>query len=176
MRELMNNLPEAFKDVPNMPVRGQRDDTYVAERLVNSYNAVEFSDSGETSSNRESLVTVPYALVRAVKDFVTDYGTGTRRRKLRDSVSVLGRLDENDPTLALWTDARKFFMRLTHIGPRATASVEQLRPVPHDDQMLQHLECVEAALMTRLGDFFDNMHAIEDLVTEANKQASGVGE
>jgi hypothetical protein len=172
MREMMNNLPEALNDVAELPLRGQNSAS-ATNRLVKAYEAADIRVESETVTQRGALVTVPGDLVDAVRGFVADQGVGARRRRLRDAASVLGRLDENDPALQPWSAARDFFMSLTHLDSGPASSAKANEPKSTDTEICRHMEVVEASLAVRLGDFFDNLHSIEDLAEEANRRVGG---
>lgn len=173
-RELMNNLPEALRDVVGVPGRGGSSRTEV-NNLLSAFGTLRgestFPEENPYSSDDPTdPVSVPKGIMAAVVDLVRSENEGTIRGIQRDSMVVLGRLDVTDPALAPWRKARKFFMSFTHLNSGSVDSPNQVS----DHEILGHVEIIEGSLFSRLGPFFENYHAIEDILRVAN-QVEGEG-
>lgn len=162
LRELMNNFPEAIGDVEDFPERGGRGEDALRDAVIGRFRALPSPDIDDTDP--DGVITVTNGFVASVRDWVEDHEQGTVRVRLRDSVTVLGRLDETNPVLLPWRKARKFLMKLTHLNISKIPAKSGSR----DEEIKIHLENVEAALRARLGGFFDVMDEFDDILAEAN--------
>lgn len=169
MRELFNNLPEAFGDVDGLPARGRNSDRLTGQ-MAKAAKRITFGDLPRTETEVGPVVSISADFVDAARDYVEDAEAVKGRNKQRDSAVVLGRMDPTNPALVPWTDARTFFMTHTHVNkaPNHDPSSASI-----DDELCAHLERVEAALMARLGNFFESFHAFDDLLAEANAVVGG---
>jgi hypothetical protein len=164
LRELMNNFPEAIGDVEDFPERGGRSEDALREAVIGSFRSLPSPDIDD--SNPHGVMTVTNGFVASVRDWVEDQEQGTVRVQLRDSVTVLGQLDETNPALLPWRKARKFVMKLTHLN----LSKKPVESANRDEGIKTNLENIEAALRARLGGFFEVMDEFDDILAEANAQ------
>jgi hypothetical protein len=162
LRELMNNFPEAIGDVEDFPERGGRSESALREAVIGRFRSLPSADVDDR--NPGGVMTVTNGFVASVRDWVEDQEQGSVRVQLRDSVAVLGRLDENNPALLPWRRARKFVMKLIHLN----LSQNPAESANRDEGIRAHLENLEAALRARLGGFFEVMDEFEDILAEAN--------
>lgn len=169
VRELLNNLPESLGDVENLPPRGQSSGPQLRTLATIVADLDEFPGMDELDSDPKSLITVRAAFVRAARAAAESYEAGENRSRMRDAAVVLGRLDTSDPALRPWTAARRFFMSFTHLDGRPYVPTDP--DLPTDEAVLRHLSVIEAALDARLGSFFGNLAAIEDILGQANRIA-----
>jgi cytochrome c5 len=165
LRELMNNFPEAIGDVEDFPERGRRGDDDLRDAVIDGFRGLPPQDFDDT--NLDGLVTVTKGFVTSVGAWVEGQDQATTRAALRDSVTVLGRLDEHNPALRPWKAARKYVMKLTHLNLSARPS----EPDRDADTEL-HLANIEAALRARLGGFFDVLAEFDDILAEANARVA----
>ena len=119
-------------------------------------------------------MTVQRQLLRAVETLAVFFKMGERHLLERDSAVVAGRVDVNAPGTKPWREARKFFMRYTHFD-RQNGPKPKKADLPGDNQVLEHLENVEAILRTRLQPFFDSLEEINDLLAVANAAEKEAG-
>jgi hypothetical protein len=169
MRELFNNLPYALDDVEGLPERTRNSDA-LTEQLVQATQRITFDSLTTTDTEVGALVTIDAEFVYAARAYADDAEAVKGRNKQRDSAVVLGRVEPANPAVRPWTAARTFFMRVTHVNK--APKHDPTSPV-FDDELCAHFERVEAALMARLGNFFESFHALDDVLAEANAVSEG---
>jgi hypothetical protein len=177
-RELMNNLPNVLGDVPEFTTSSREDEDNAKKSVVGLYDQIygipeePSPDVAETEPEQLELVTVQRRLLRAVEALAVFFRMGERHLKERDSALVAGLVDVNVPGLKPLRDARRFFTRYSHFD-RQNGSKAKKTDLPNDDQVVAHLEHVEAILRTRLQPFFDTKGEIDDLLAVANSTEEG---
>lgn len=179
-RELMNNLPNALGDVPAFTTSSREDEDNAKKSVIGLYGEAYGipeeppADAVEGDPAQLELVTVQRRLLRAVETLAVFFKMGERHLLERDSAVVTGRVDVNAPGMKPWRNARRFFTRYSHFD-RQNGSKAKKAEVPGDDQVLAHLENVEAILRTRLQPFFDSLGEIDDLLAVANAAEKEAG-
>jgi hypothetical protein len=174
VRELVNNLPEALGDVDGVPTRVDMTGPCLAlakewEKHPDLFSPMA-TTPGDASSSGEDLVgpqvmTMPEPVVAAVYQVVVATQAGTGNAKLRHSAVVLGRLEHGyNPTLRMWQDAIRFFMKYVHLDK------DRRVDVPPDAVILGHLQTIETILRARLGRFFRTVDELADLRARANRR------
>ncbi len=158
-RELMNRLPDALDDVEGVPTGNQSEETKSLIELLQAHEAYR-SEPIERP--------VPRDLLHALDRFAAARETGARIELKRDAAAVLGTDDVHDPALGPWRRARKFFMKRTHIN-YCDGTEEEKDVLPSTEQLMEHVQVVEAALRVRRGKFFDSYKEVEDIVSNANE-------
>jgi len=169
VREILNNLPEALNDVEGVPPRGH-DDGASSRRLARAVETTLAAASGVGANGGDDevqSVSIPVSLVEAMAAFASEHQEVAKRVARRDSATVLGWIDPTNPALLPWTAARAFFMGRTHLSLGHTTKTS---PLPSDNDVIIHLENIEASLRARLGAFYDTIHSLDDLLAEANQQ------
>ena len=132
LRELMNNLPDALRDVEGMPAGGGNSNLEtktVVEAYEQFRGGVSAPPQEDQHSQEPDLVTVPRSFVESVGRLHSSYRQGERRAAQRDSAAVLGRMDPSDPAVRTWRAAKDFFMDLTHLD-QTTVRALRLRIHP----------------------------------------------
>ncbi|MEC5152457.1 hypothetical protein [Cryobacterium sp. GrIS_2_6] len=171
-REILNNLPEALNDVPGVPARGHDDGNSAKllaaqiEDVLQTQGAPNLDASGSETDVRN--LSAPGAFFDAMNQFATEHKEVSKRVARRDSASVLGRVDPQDPALKPWTAARAFFMRRTHLNVGQTT--KKSSTIPSDAEFKLHISNIEASLIARLGAFFDTVKSLEDILDVANRR------
>ena len=172
-RELMNNFQDAMGDVPGLTASKRHVESSARMALKSEFEAIresvgETENDSANSANGPELVTVNRSLVVAIGDYFAAVNDGTMNRRERASAAVLGLVDHMSPALRPWFAAEDFFNQWVHIDrhPRHDGTH---RTTPTDQEIITHIENVEAALRVRLGEFFDNLHNLEELIYEANQ-------
>ena len=174
IRELINALPDALGDVEGFPAAPGGEGRRAREALVAEYEGFGGSNP-EAGALVESddpeqpeFVAVPQSLLDGVGRWVASAKAAALREAQRDSVVVLGRIDVRDPALKPWKTARDFVMGFTHFRrdyPLGSVPEE----FPADEEIVSHLEYIEASVRNRLGDFFDSLDELQDLIDGANE-------
>jgi hypothetical protein len=170
MREIVNNLPEAFGDVEDLPAWS--DVSAPQAELVKVWNrhmgpASEYvppASSGDDGSS-PSLVAVDVELAIAVNAVVQASEAGNGNARKRHSAVVLGRIESGpDATVRIYQRAVQYFTSHAHLNKN---DPEKL---PNIDELLDHLGTVEAALRARLSNFFDTAGDLAVLQAAANRR------
>ncbi len=172
-REILNNLPEALNDVPGVPERGHDDGKNarqlaagIGDALGSSVDAADVAAGGVDLGTR--TIKAPKTFFDAMAEFAREHGEVEKRVARRDSASVLGRVDPEDPSLVPWTAARKFFMRRTHLN--LGTSTKKPSAVPPDAEVQVHVSNVEASIVARLGPFYGTVDSFQDILQVANRR------
>lgn len=173
IRELINLLPDALEDVDGMLLSGWKDNNTEIEKLISSLEKEAGGDIGslvsdETdNSGQARRVLITQGTLNAMAEWAKSEQEKKVRERQRDSITVLGSIDSRSPALIPWGNARKFFMRRTHIK-RNFPLRDNLINLPDDTEVLYHLSAIEACLRVRLCGFFDIYDEINDLLKDAN--------
>ncbi len=175
VRELINRLPDILADVPDMlePVIPKSGDMVrrlpgLTERYTETLAMVSGPTSEDGNHQRTDLVPVPRPLFEALHDITNATARETARAKERDAVVVARARTASGPAYARWRAARKFFMEFTHLDNHVG---QEERQIPSDEQIIEHLGVVEAALSSRLTGFFDNRRILDEFLSEVNQPA-----
>jgi hypothetical protein len=162
MRELMSGLPTVMSDIaiprPN-PSSGS-----LIKQLPGLLAAHPEADLGLD----QDLVPVPRAVARVLQSLLSAVTQEVGRNRANTAALVTGDPDANHPAIAQWLDAYQFFLSWTHLD----RNHDQERPLPKDGEILTKIRIVEDVVEVRSALFFENLHAIEDLLAEIN----GIGE
>jgi hypothetical protein len=171
IREMTNNLPEAFGDVEDLP--SWSDVSTPAAELVNVWNkhmgpASEYvppPSPGDDAPSSPSLVSVNVELVIAANGVVQASEAGSGNARKRHSAAVLGRVEPAaDATVRVYQGVVQYFTRHAHLNKN---DPEKL---PSADELLGQLETIEAALRARLSNFFDIASELASLQAAANRK------
>ena len=73
------------------------------------------------------------------------------------------------PAVREWRDLTDFFVKWAHLHDEQSDA----QCIPSDDDLMQRIELAEALMDGIRVEFFDILHAIEDLLTEANQPIDG---
>jgi hypothetical protein len=171
VREIVNNLPEALGDVEDLPRRNDlgrpardldiswsKHEDVLGDPSVPRYAA----DSEEAQPG--SMATVPSGILEAARVIVAAQRAGGTAGRLRHGAIVLGRLEQGrDASVDAFRVSVDFFMDNVHLA-RATN-----HPPPDINNVVSHLETIEAALSARFGGFFDTVAELFDVIELANR-------
>lgn len=163
MRELMKHLPEVISD-SDREAGGPRSSDYVRQlpSIVAKYPALDLSQDAEN-------VPVPQGIARFL-DGLIKAARSEDGRFLSDIAAFL--TDDGNtkhPAVREWYESYNFFVQWAHLHgvPRDAQSI------PSDGELGLRIELAEAQMDGVRAEFFDSLHAIEDLLAEANKLTGG---
>lgn len=163
MREIMNRLPGALGIVGAVS-GGPRSSTQVRKlpALASRFPNLDLRQEVENVPVPQELAVVLDELVRAA---VAEDG------RVATNAAALLTDDGNTkhPAVREWRDTTDFFVKWAHLHD------EQSDPevIPSDDDLRQRIELAEALMDGIRAEFFDSLHAIEDLLAEANQLNDG---
>jgi hypothetical protein len=171
IREMVNNLPEAFGDVEDLP--SWSDMRAPEAELVRAWNkhmgpASEYvapPSPSDGSASSPPLASVNVDLVIAANGVVQASDAATGNAHKRHSAVVLGRSEPgSDATVAIYQQAVGYFTGRAHLN--------KIDPnkLPSTDKLLGQLEVIEAALRSRLSNFFDIASELASLQAAANRK------
>jgi hypothetical protein len=171
LREMVNNLPEAFGDVEDLPAWS--DMSAPAADLVRTWNehmgpASEYVRPQFRSDDPTSaplLVSVNADLIIAANGVVQASELASGNARKRHSAVVLGRIETGtDATVATYQGAVKFFTSRAHLNKIDPSKL------PSTDKLLSEFAIIEAALRGRLANFFDIASELASLQAAANRK------
>lgn len=159
-RELMNNLPYVFTEIRSPRIHPSSD--MLKDKLPELLKDVDL-DSGQ------DLVPVPHSAAIALGRLISTVTQEQGRNKRLASAFLTQGNDDEHPAIKQWNDAHDFFMRWTHFDHLPNQSHE----VPDDDEIRIHLRVIEDVIVSRTNLFFDNLHFLQDILSEANGTHQG---
>jgi hypothetical protein len=162
LRELMNRLPDVLKDVPGMLRPTKPTSNTLRGELLEILAA---SDELNTTG---AFVAVPGEIVVALQKFAAAVQAEAARGLEKDSVAVTQTRTSNTPAVQQWTAARKFFMDFVHLDSHVGDDGDASR-LPGDEEILERLVIVEAALRSRLFGFFQSRRELDRRLARINE-------
>ena len=158
IRELMSGLPAVMSDI-SIP-RPQPSSASLMQELPEVLAAHPEADLALD----QDLVPVPGAVARVVASLVSAVTQEQGRNRANTAALVTGSSDANHPAIGQWRAAYQFFLSWTHLD----RNHDQERPLPSDGDLLAMIRIVEDVVEVRSSLFFENLHAIEDMLAEIN--------
>jgi hypothetical protein len=158
MRELMSGLPAVMSDI-SIPRPNPSSDS-LTKQLPELLATHPDADLGLD----QDLVPVPRAVARVLAALVSTVTQEQGRNRANTAALVTGDSDAHHPAIKQWLDAYQFFLNWTHLD----RNHDQERPLPSDEALLTMIRIVEDVIEVRSALFFENLHAIEDLLAEIN--------
>lgn len=159
MRELMSGLPAVMTEIsiprPN-PSSGS---------LLQRLPGLLASHPDASLGLDQDLVPVPREVARVLSDLVSTLTREAGRNRTNTAALVTGDLDAKHPAIAQWSAAYDYFLNWTHLD----RNHDQGKRLPNDDALLARIRIVEDVIEVRSALFFENIHAIEDLLAVINK-------
>ncbi|MFC9968900.1 hypothetical protein ACFVH4_32155 [Nocardia ignorata] len=118
----------------------------------------------------QDMVPVPKKVAQKLGALVAA-ATQERGRNNRLAAALTTGDDDNTkhPVVKQWTNTYNFFVGWAHLD----RNHEQGRDLPTDESILAALRVVEDVIEVRTTVFFDNVHAIEDLLAKINAPVGG---
>lgn len=166
MRELMNRLPDALRDVAGVMPR---------RRVSSSKRAIalgsEIRKYPDLMSARGDYVAVPGVVLEMMTEVIELAHQESRRNAENHAIAVAQALRTTSPAVKEWKRALDFFMRFTHIDGYVESESSGGVKVPPDGQILRHVASVERLIEVRLSDFFASSREIEDALRLINRSS-----
>lgn len=163
MRELMNGLPAVMAD-SSIP----RPDPS-ANSLLSRLPKVVAAHPALDLTLEQDLIPVPRDVATAIAQLVTTANLEHGRNRSIAASLVTGATDAMHPAVTQWRNAQDFFLGWTHLDRNHT----RMRELPSDDDLWSNIHVVEDVIDVRSALFFDNLHALQDLLAEANATDEG---
>ncbi|MGO2068664.1 hypothetical protein [Glutamicibacter arilaitensis] len=117
----------------------------------------------------QDLVPVPRAVALALTSLLNTASKEEARNRANAATLVTGMPQTKHPVIEQWTKAYEFFVGWTHLD----RNHDRQRPLPKDETLLAHMRVVEDVIEVRSSLFFENLHALEDLLAEINAVDDG---
>lgn len=163
MRELMNRLPEAL-GVEGFETGGPRSSTLIQDLpgIVARFPGLDLVLDAEN-------VPVPHELALFLDSLI--------RTAILEDDRVLGNMaalltdDGSTKHLAVreWRELSKFFTKWAHLHAKQANFGE----IPSDAELIKRIGAVEDLMEGLLAEFFYSLHAVHDLLAEANRLTEG---
>lgn len=158
MRELMLNLPVALGDStiarPN-PSSGS---------LVAKLPSLLASHPELDLDLDQDMVPVPRKVARQFSLLVKARVQEDGRNQKNFAALVTGGSDTSNPVIQQWKGAYDFFVGWAHLD----RNHERADSLPSDEEIWTAMKVVEDVITVRTAAFFDNLHSVQELLTEIN--------
>jgi hypothetical protein len=118
----------------------------------------------------QDMVPVPKKVAQKLGALVTAATQERGRNKRLAAALITGDNDTKHPVVKQWGDTYEFFLGWTHLDRKHEAGGD----LPIDETILRALRVVEDVVEVRTTLFFENVHAIKDLLAEINAAVGGV--
>lgn len=158
MRELTTNLPavmtDGFVEKPDPS----------SSSLISQLPALLAKHPDLDLSLDQDLVPVPRKVARHFGMLVTARVQEDGRNGQNAAALITGGSSPTHPATKQWRDASRFFVGWAHLDQNH----ERRGRLPSDQEILAHMRVVEDVIEVRTAAFFDNLHAVSDLLAAAN--------
>lgn len=163
MREVMNRLPTAL-GIAGAESAGRPSQDHVRKlaEVAAQFPNVDLVQDIEN-------VPVPQRLASLLNDLIKAAMAEDRRRRADVAALLTDDGDTEHPAVIEWTRLSRFFVKWTHLQNEQSDA----HSIPSDDELRLRIELAEALMDGIRAEFFENLHAIEDLLTEANQIVEG---
>jgi hypothetical protein len=158
MRELMNGLPAAMTGAAIPRVAPS------SSSLLSKLPSLLSRHPGVDLGLDQDMVPVPRAVAQALSALLTARTQEDGRNRSNAAALVTGVSDGKHPAIEQWSSAYGFFMHWTHLDRNANDE----RPLPTDGEIRSFVRIVEDVIEVRTTAFFENVHAVQDLLAEIN--------
>ena len=165
MRELMTGLPAAMADTA-IP-RPKPSSSSLVAKLPELLAKHPDADLGL----EQDTVPVPKKVAQALASLVTTATQEQGRNRSNAAALLTGGSDPKHPVIKQWMDAYEFFVGWAHLD----RNHERDSNLPGTEELLAVIRVVEDMVEVRTAAFFENLHSIEDLLSQINTRGE-VGE
>lgn len=163
IRELMNGLPTVLSDSfisrPNPS----------SDTLTRQLPELLAKHPDVTLDQDQDLIPIPRSVASALQDIISTVAQEKGRNRSNAAALVTGSTDVSHPAVAQWMTAQRFFLRWTHLD----RNHERARDLPSDEELLSQIRIIEDIIVVRSTLFFDNLHTLNDLLSEINGEDAG---
>ncbi len=164
MRELMANLPSVLAEEDTS--RPKRSSSSLTQELP---GLLEEHPSVDLEADQDSIP-IPRLFARAISLIIKTASQENGRNIRIAAMLITGGRDEKHSAVRQWNDAYRFFVKWAHLD----RGHEGGRPLPSVEEIGGFIEVVEDVILSRTAAFFENVHAIDDLLAEINDQKGDV--
>lgn len=163
MREMMNRLPGAL-GIAGVGNGGPRSSTHVRKlpALAARFPNLDLRQEVEN-------VPVPQELASLLDDLAKAAIVEDGRVAANAAALLTDDGNTKHPAVRDWKDLIDFFVKWAHLHDEQS----DVQRIPSDDDLRQQVELAEALMDGIRAEFFDSLHAIEDLLAEANQLKDG---
>lgn len=163
MREIMNRLPGAL-GIAGGASGGPRSSTHVRKlpALAARFPNLDLLQEVEN-------VPVPQELAALLDDLVKAAIAEDGRIAANAAALLTDDGNTRHPAVREWRDITDFFVKWAHLHDDQS----DRNSMPSDDDLRQRIELSETLMDGIRAEFFDSLHAIEDLLAEANQLNEG---
>lgn len=116
----------------------------------------------------QDVVPVPSVVARQISSLARAQSQETGRNRRIAAALLTGNSDAKHPAIKQWLDAQGFFLGWTHLDRN-----HEDRDLPTDEDIRSWMAVVEDVIEVRTAAFFDNLHLIEDLLSDINSYEEG---
>jgi len=159
MRELMNGLPSAMSDasIPRpYPSSGA---------LIRNLPQLLTEHPGLDLELDQDLIPVPRKLAQALSALTSTVTKEQGRNRENAAALLTGSPSATHPVINQWNRSYQFFVGWTHLD----RNHESGKVLPTDEILVSHIRVIEDVVEVRAGLFFENLHALKDLLAEINE-------
>ncbi|QHK19837.1 hypothetical protein GU243_08920 [Pseudarthrobacter psychrotolerans] len=112
----------------------------------------------------QDLVPVPRIVAQALASLISTAAQEEGRNRANTAALVTGGTHTTHPVIDQWLKTYNFFVDWAHLD----RNHERQRTLPSDETLLANIRVVEDVIEVRSARFFENLHALEDLLAEIN--------
>jgi hypothetical protein len=160
MRELMLGLPAAMA-VTNTSIQHREKSS---GSQLQDLPRILADHPGTDLELDQDLVPVPRAVAHAFAALVSAATREDGRNRANTAALITGGSDASHPAIKQWTDAYNFFLGWAHLDRNQDSE----RSLPSDQTLTANMRVVEDVIEVKTALFFENLHALEDLLTDIN--------
>lgn len=158
LRELMLNLPAAMADIAIERPRPS------SNALVGQLPALLAEHPDVDLGIDQDLIPVPKKVANALARLIATLTKETGRNRRNVAALLNDGEDPQHPAVTEWLDTYQYFVGWAHLD----RNHERDGDLPSNDDILRAVRVVEDAIEMRTKVFFENLHAVEELLASAN--------
>lgn len=159
MRELMNGLPSVLSEATIPRPRPS------SGALLRQLPQLLSEHPGVDLEMDQDLIPIPRTLAQALSALTSTVTKEQGRNRENTAALLTGSSSAKHPVIDQWTKTYQFFVGWTHLDRDHRIS----NALPTNAVLAEHFRVVEDVIEVRAGLFFENLHALEDLLKEINE-------